>query len=153
MKPVSGGIKALLALLDALPSKRLIGSRLWDEGMGCGCLFGSVMPLGVREGLRISPVTATSRGVVANSEAVREWMREVGLPPIWVAVLVQMNDFEPKASEGLVEVPEQKYERVYGVLTQLAKCSESGLDAVMRTWARTGSIPIYSAIESWEAFQ
>ena len=153
MKPVSDGIKALLALLDALPSKRLIGSRLWDEGMGCGCLFGSVMPLGVREGLRISPVTATSRGVVANSEAVREWMREVGLPPIWVAVLVQMNDFEPKASEGLVEVPEQKYERVYGVLTQLAKCSETGLDAVMRTWIGVSKVPLYKPIESWEAFQ
>lgn len=153
MKSVSDGIKALLALLDALPSKRLISSRLWDEGMGCGCLFGSVMPPGVREGLRISPVTATSRGVVPNSEAVRDWMSEVGLPPIWVAVLVQMNDFEPRADEGFRETQGEKYARVYGVLTQLAKCSESGLDAVMRTWTRTGAVPLYKPIESWEAFQ
>jgi len=153
MKSVSDGIKALLALLDALLSKRLMGAKLWDVGMGCGCLFGSVMPPGVREGLRISPVVATSRGVVPNSDAAREWMEGVGLPPIWVAALVQMNDFEPRAEEGFVESQREKYDRVYGVLTQLAKCSETGLDAVMRTWVGVSKVPLYKPIESWEAFQ
>lgn len=154
MKSVSDGIKALLALLDALPNKQLIGARLWDAGRGCGCLFGSVMPEGVREGLRVSPVTATSRGVVPNGEGAKAWMQEVGLPPIWVAALVQLNDFEPyPIGDGEVETPEEKYARVYGVLTQLAKCSEAGLDAVMRTWVGVSKVPLYKPIENWGAFQ
>lgn len=146
MKKVSDGIKALLEMLDALPNKKLIASKLWSEEKACGCLFGSVMPREVLIHLHLSPVMIGSRGLVWTHETAKGWGEGLGLTTAWAAALVQMNDTGE-------ETPEAKYTRVYGVLTELSKCTESGLDAILRMWKDTRSFPVYAPVENWSVYQ
>lgn len=146
MKTVLDGIKALLSMLDALPDKRLISRKLWSNEEACGCLFGSVMPREVRDTMRISPVMIGSRGLCWTHATAKHWGEGLGLTEEWVAVLVAMNDIGE-------ETPEAKYARVYGVLTELSKCSPAGLDAIMRVWKDTRNFPVYEEIKNWSVYQ
>lgn len=146
MKTVLDGIKALLAMLDELPNKKLIASKLWSDEKECGCLFGSVMPQTIRETLRVSPVMISSRGLAWTNALAKGWGEALGLTTEWTAALIQLNDIGE-------ETPEAKYARVYGVLTELSKCSPAGLDAIMRVWKDSRSFPVYEEIKNWSVYQ